>query len=183
MNQHTQTASLPVGVSLRQLVTHRDSRGDLTEIFRHGWGDLHVAQWNLVRSNPGIMRGMHVHLRYTECYVLLSGRIVLGMRDTRGGSPTENQTAVLELTADPLSCLVMPTGIVHGVYAAEAFELMVGLGVEWVDGGDIGCHWTDPDLGIRWPFAEAQVSGADGRLPPLRQILDQIPPYVDPQKS
>jgi dTDP-4-dehydrorhamnose 3,5-epimerase-like enzyme len=90
-----------------------------------------LKQGNGVRSTPNVMHGMHAHLRYDECDVLLRGRAYLGMRDTRQGSPTEGKVAGLEVTSSPLQFVVMRTGIVHGIYAFDDYSLLVGMGEMW----------------------------------------------------
>jgi dTDP-4-dehydrorhamnose 3,5-epimerase len=53
---------LPAGVELRLLEPHADERGVFTELFRDSW-DIGVtpAQWNVVRSQQNVLRGIHAH--------------------------------------------------------------------------------------------------------------------------
>jgi dTDP-4-dehydrorhamnose 3,5-epimerase len=61
------TDRLPVVIRLTKLETHEDDLGALTEVFRESW-DTGVApsQWNVTVSQPGALRGVHVHLEHTD---------------------------------------------------------------------------------------------------------------------
>ncbi len=171
-------SNLPVDVVVRSLPRFSDDRGSLFEAFRPSASALPPAvQWNVVDSEPHVMRGMHAHLAYDEYYVVLDGTMIVGLRDTRPGSPTEGRTAVLTLEGARPQLVAMPTGIMHGIHAATRCRLLVGLAREWDGGGEIGCHWTDPALGLDWKLDPVRLSSRDAALPPLREVQAQIPPY------
>lgn len=172
--------NLAHGMGCVDLPTFEDDRGSLQELYRASWlpGVLPV-QWNCVRSEAGIMRGMHVHLGYTEYYLPLTGRLVVGWRDVRRGSPSEGRTGLIEVSPEDRRALHSPTGICHGLWFPEPTTLLIGVTAEWDITRELGCHWLDPALGIEWPFApeEARVSPRDDAHPPLASILDEIPPW------
>lgn len=171
--------TLAEGTRLLPLTTHRHDRGDLTEVWRRSWDTGHeAAQWNVVNSPAGVMRGMHIHLGYLEYYVLLSGRSTIGTRDVRRGSPTENAVALIELTGSFMHALVGPPGVAHGIYCHEPSTLLVGVTAEHDPASELGCHWQDPALEIAWPFDEARLSERDAALPPLAGVLPHVPPWV-----
>ena len=66
---------LPDGVSLLALAPHKDERGAFTELFRAPW-DLAIApvQWNAVRSEAGVLRGVHAHHRHADYLTVVVGR-------------------------------------------------------------------------------------------------------------
>lgn len=168
--------TLPAGVRVLDLAGHADDRGRLTELYRQEWWPHGPArQWNLVTSRPGVMRGVHVHTRAAEYYALLEGRAIVGYRDVRRGSPTLGQTAVVEILSGAV--IMAPPGLAHGVYAREAFTLLVGTTTVHDPAAELGCHWHDPDLGIPWPFATAVVSEQDASRGRLADLLPLVPGY------
>jgi dTDP-4-dehydrorhamnose 3,5-epimerase len=176
------TGTLPAGISVRALPIVSDRRGSLTEVFHQAWVDAPQApvQWNVVTSEAGVLRGMHVHLGYHEYYVVLQGRATVGYCDTRRGSPTLGATALVEAAASPesLVSIAAPPGIVHGIYTHEPTILVTAMTRYWDLAQELGCHWRDPSLGIAWPFADAITSERDEALPPLAKILARIPPFA-----
>jgi dTDP-4-dehydrorhamnose 3,5-epimerase len=143
------------GVELRELASHKDGRGDFSEFFSTGWdGAVSPAQWSVVTSVPGVLRGMHLHRRHDEGFLLLRGRAHVGLRDIRPGSPTEGVSSLFEFSADPLVYLTFPRGIVHGwTFPAPSIHLQSVSETYGAYGGDdnLGCHWSDPALDIPWP--------------------------------
>ncbi len=176
--RHGVSGILPDGVRIFDLAGHGDVRGRLTEIYREDWWPYGAArQWNHVASRAGVMRGVHVHTRAAEYYVLLGGRVVVGYRDVRRGSPTRGRTALVELGAAGPGVIAAPPGLAHGVYAVEAFTLLVGTTTVRDDAAELGCHWKDPDLEIPWPFTTAIVSRRDASLGRLADVLPLAPPF------
>jgi dTDP-4-dehydrorhamnose 3,5-epimerase-like enzyme len=173
---HRVAGTLPAGVRILDLAGHADGRGRLTELYRQDWWPLGPArQWNLVTSRCGVMRGVHVHTRAAEYYALLEGRAIVGYRDVRRGSPTLGQTAVVEILSG--SVIIAPPGLAHGVYARDAYTLLVGTTTVHDPAAELGCHWQDPDLRIPWPFAAAVVSRQDASRGRLADLLPLVPAY------
>ena len=98
---HTQ---LPVGAAVRALTMHTDDRGGFTEVFRREWPTgVDPIQWNIVRSEPGVLRGVHVHVRHADYLLIVDGRATVGLRDLRTASPTFGLTTMLDLDASRLA--------------------------------------------------------------------------------
>ena len=164
--------TLPHGVRIHDLACLQHDRGSLTEIFRQDWWPHGPArQWNLVTSGAGILRGIHVHTIAAECYVLVSGRVLVGYQDIRPGSPTFGRSALVELGGHGPVAIVAPAGLAHGVYGVEAFTLLVGTTTVWDPASERGCHWKDPGLEIPWPFETAVVSREDDARGSLQDLL------------
>jgi dTDP-4-dehydrorhamnose 3,5-epimerase len=172
------TGTLPEGVRIQPLTVHRDDRGSLFEAFRQSWkGGRAPLQWNVVASEAGILRGVHVHLGYDEAYVLLRGRLAVGYRDVRPGSPTEGEVSLVEVTGERPALVLVPSAIAHGLAFLEPSTLLVGVTSYWDLGNELGCHWRDPALGIPWPRTDLRASDRDEALPPLSEILPRVPPW------
>lgn len=169
---------LPVGVRIVPLVTHSDDRGELTEIFRQSWvPGMTVCQWNCVRSEAGVLRGMHAHLKHEDYLFLAAGSCVYGLFDCRRGSPTEFLSARIEASQDAPFALVIPTGVAHGFYFRTASLHMYSVTQYWDRNDELGCRYDDLDLGIEWPSARVRLSARDEKLSSLRALLELIPPW------
>jgi dTDP-4-dehydrorhamnose 3,5-epimerase len=155
------------GARLRRLVVHEDARGSFTEFFSRGWGESESpAQWSVVASGTGVLRGMHLHRRHDEGFLLLKGRASVGLRDVRRGSPTEGVSSLFEFSGDELLYLTFPRGVVHGWFFHEPSLHLQSVSETYAEYGDddnLGCHWSDPALDIPWPGKPTLVaSRADG---------------------
>ncbi|MBA3241835.1 MAG: dTDP-4-dehydrorhamnose 3,5-epimerase family protein [Acidobacteria bacterium] len=165
------SAALPLGVSLRALSTHRDRRGSLTELFRAEWETgISPPQWNYAESEARVLRGVHAHFRHSDYLILLRGRSSIGLHDLREGSPTEGLSALVELRGEELSALYIPPGVAHGFYMHEPSIHAYAVSEYWDSADELGCHWADPGLGLRWPDASPLISERDAGLPPLSEL-------------
>jgi dTDP-4-dehydrorhamnose 3,5-epimerase len=178
---------LPAGVRLRELAPHGDERGVFTELFRDSW-QLEVApvQWNVVRSDANVLRGVHVHNRHADYLTLVGGRATIGLSDLREGSPSEGLGTTVELVADAPAALVIPPGVAHGFYFPEPSIHVYAVSHEWDPSDELGCRWDDPELRIAWPCDEPLVSPRDdalGTLSDLRAAVRAGLPGAETQRS
>ena len=136
-----------------QLSTRRDDRGALTEIFRENWPDCSSSvQWNLIRSEANVLRGMHVHVSRIDYLVVLQGHVHVAMCDLRKPAVERRSGTIVELSGENPSALMIPTGVAHGFYFREAASLVYGMTHYWDPVNDeFGCQWTDEALGVPWP--------------------------------
>jgi dTDP-4-dehydrorhamnose 3,5-epimerase len=168
--------SLPQGVSLRSLQTHRDERGSLTELFRASWvAGIDVVQWNYSESEARVLRGVHVHVKHADYLILLRGRATIGLRDLRIGSPTESMTALVEMQGTKLHALTIPYGVAHGFYFHEPSAHLYAVSEYWNKQDELGCRWADPELEINWPDVAPLISERDAELPSLRELVESLP--------
>ncbi len=169
---------LPAGVVRRPLGGHTDARGTVAEFFRSEWETgITPVQWTLTTTGDGVLRGVHVHPRHDDYLCVLQGRLTVGLRDLRAGSPTEGLAACFDLDGKELAALFIPHGVAHGLYSKQPSVYVLGTSHYYDPGDELGCHWTDPALGLAWPFASAATSARDTALPPLREVLPLIPPW------
>ncbi len=142
---------LPADVEIRRLQRCGDSRGDLTEVFRSSWGlGVEPVQWNVVRSHPGTLRGVHVHWRHSDYLLAMAGPLWLALKDIRPLSPTRGLACELSLHGDDELAVVIPPGVAHGFYFAETATTLYGVDAYWDESDELGCAWNDPGLGFSW---------------------------------
>jgi dTDP-4-dehydrorhamnose 3,5-epimerase len=164
---------LPFGVELHQLEPHADERGVFTELFRDSWGlPVTPAQWNTVRSERNVLRGVHVHWRHSDYLTVVAGRASIGLHDLREGSETEGLGALVELTGDQPAALTIPIGVAHGFYFHEPSIHVYAVSHEFDPGDELGCRWDDPALHIPWSSSEPSLSERDRTLGSLSELRD-----------
>lgn len=155
---------------------HLERQGDgvavSSEIFHSRWQlGIHPLQWNAVRSEPSVLRGVHVHVVHADYLLLLQGRMLLGLRDLRAGSPTEGNSAVLELQPDHLEAVCIPPGVAHGFYFPQRSLHLYSVSHYWNLADELGCHWADPELQLDWPVREPLLSPRDTQAGSLRELV------------
>lgn len=167
--------SLPAGLLLRPLEPHGDDRGTFIEVYRGEWETaVHPVQWNVAHSEPGVLRGVHVHPRHDDYLTVVRGRAIVGVRDLREDSATGGAAACIELTAERPSAITIPHGVAHGFYFPEAATHLYAVSHYWDPADELGCRWDDPALEIPWPQDEAHISPRDEGLPPLEALRDEL---------
>lgn len=171
---------LPAGMERRPLDPHRDDRGSFTEVFRESWKPgAPAVQWNLVESFPGTVRGVHVHVRHLDYWVLVRGRAAVGFRDLRTHSPTFGVSGALYLLAEVPELIVIPPGVAHGFQFHECSLHVYAVTHYWDPADELGCRWDDPALDIPWPAAEARVSPRDRDADALAALMLQLAPHQE----
>src|SRR4051812_18140828 len=170
------------GVQVWGLTPHRDERGSFTEAFRYEWPTgVAPVQWNLLHSQTGSLRGMHVHHQHEDYQVLVSGRATIALSDLRTGQP--RQGATFEVSDDQLEAVIVPRGGAHGFYFPEPPIFMVGVTCAYDPDDDLVIDYADPELGISWPAPPTCLSERDTDAPSLAQVLrtlDQYQPFRRP---
>jgi dTDP-4-dehydrorhamnose 3,5-epimerase len=115
-------------VALRSLSRHGDERGELHELLRLSWpGAVAVAQWNVMRSAAGVLRGMTLYRETTAYLVNASGYALLSLADLRKDSPTFRRSCVIELREEHLLAVSIPPGLAHGIYCVSDCLTLAGL--------------------------------------------------------
>ena len=163
------------GIAVHNLVTHGDSRGELTELYRRDWfpGAPELLQWNHVRSSANVLRGVHVHHSHEDFLFLAAGQMRLGLYDLRPDSPTQGQSGIIELRGDLPQVVQIPTGVAHGFYFPESAVLFYGVTHYWDPNDELGCRWDDPELTINWSLRQQPLlSARDQTAGSLQQMCN-----------
>lgn len=167
------------GVFRHPFIARPDERGCLFEIYRQAWqGVFPPVQWNCVRSEGNVLRGVHVHLVHTDYLIIVHGRAEVGLADLRAGSPTEGRAQLLSLEATKMSAVTIPVGVAHGFYFPEPSVFIYAVSHYWNKADELGCRWDDPQLGIPWTCSQPVISPRDAMLGTLAELAPHIPPFV-----
>lgn len=143
---------LPEGVFLRPLIRSEDGRGRFSEMYRAEWfGDLPaVRQYQIMESDPNVLRGFHVHAVHHDYLCVVSGAFLAGLKDMRPWSLTFGLSLSLTMDSKHPASLQIPPGVGHGFYFDQNCTLLLGVSHYWADEDEMACRWDDPDLDIDW---------------------------------
>jgi dTDP-4-dehydrorhamnose 3,5-epimerase len=159
-----------------------DSRGFFSETFRMDRFEAEAGPVNFVQDNQsfsaarGTIRGLHYQKAphaQGKLVRVLSGAILDVAVDIRKGSATFGRHVAVELSAANWAQLWIPPGFLHGFCTlTEDVAVFYKVTDFYTPASDAGVRWNDPDIGIRWPVAEAeaQLSARDQAAPLLRDI-------------
>src|SRR5262249_41016092 len=103
-------------VIVRRLQRYDDSRGWLTELFRHDDlpGEFLPVMAYISSTLPGITRGPHEHVDQADLFCFLGpSNFKLRMWDNRTDSPTYLKMMTLVAGEDDPQVVIVPKGVVH----------------------------------------------------------------------
>ncbi len=168
------------GVQQRRLEAHRDERGELVELFRSGWiDDFHPVQWNYIRNEPLVLRGFHCHVRHTDLVTVLTGTMIVGIKDLRRTSSSCGRSEII--TVAPADEVVgIPPGVGHGFYFPEPAIMVFAVSHEWNHDDELGCRWDDDDLGLDWGCPTPTLSERDRRAGTLASLQREVDERMTP---
>jgi dTDP-4-dehydrorhamnose 3,5-epimerase len=108
-------ATLPEGVTFRDVPTHSDDRGTVCEIFDSRW-DWHPDPLVFVYMftlRPGQTKGWGMHKEHEDRYFILGGEMEVVMYDEREDSPTRGLVASVVLSEYRRRLMNVPAGVWH----------------------------------------------------------------------
>jgi dTDP-4-dehydrorhamnose 3,5-epimerase len=164
------SSELP-GVRYGSVARHADHRGSFRELWRasgqtdleverSGLPDARFVQANQSISAPGVLRGLHLHRRQLDYWVVVSGRAFVALVDVRpllAGAGPRALVETRELGAD--EWVVIPVGVAHGFLALEALDLLYLVTNEYDGSDELGFAWDDPAVGVPWPILATTPGG------------------------
>jgi dTDP-4-dehydrorhamnose 3,5-epimerase len=186
----------PLATSLSGMVViepevHRDGRGFFAETYRaERLAELGIAEdWvqdNQSRSTRGVLRGMHFSVGGGQAKLVrcARGAILDVAVDLRRGSPTYGRWDAVRLDDATLRAVYLPVGFAHGfVVVSDVADVVYKCSGYYDEQLERGFVWDDPDVGIRWPDVDVEVSERDAGAPRLREIADELPFRYPPARS
>ena len=165
-------SALP-GVRYGAIARFGDVRGSFREIWREDtFGPLdpelagsppgvepRFVQANLSTSAAGVLRGLHLHQRQFDHWVVVGGRAFVALVDVRpllaGGPRPAVETR--ELGED--DWVDIPTGVAHGFLALEPLQVLYFVTNPYDGGDELGFAWDDDVAAVRWPTISGTPDG------------------------
>jgi dTDP-4-dehydrorhamnose 3,5-epimerase len=176
---HNTTPSTLAGVRFGSIARHADERGSFRELWRaSALPDEGFVQANLSTSAPGVLRGLHLHQRQTDLWVVTAGRAFVALVDVRSMLTGVDDGPVVEtreLGED--EWVTIPRLVAHGFLAIEALQLVYLVTNEYDGSDEAGFAWDDPAVDVPWPRLGATadgrpiVSARDAANPPLADLV------------
>ena len=168
------TTITPLAIPEVLLITpkrHGDARGWFTETWSRKAMEAAGLDLDFVQDNQafnakaGTIRGLHFQQApHAQAKLIRSiqGTILDVAVDVREGSPTYGQWVSAELTAEIGEQLLVPRGFAHG-YCTLTDDCMIAYKVDgpYAPQTEGALIWNDPDIGIDWRFADADVPLSD----------------------
>ena len=176
--------SLP-GVILLEPKRHGDSRGFFLETYReNAFKEAGIngpfVQDNHSRSKRGILRGLHYQLTQPQGKLVrvASGAVFDVALDVRNGSPTFGQWFGATLDEDNMRMMYIPPGFAHGfLVLSEIADFIYKCTDYYHPHSEQGILWNDPDLGVKWPITDVQLSEKDVNNPILKEQPEELLPH------
>jgi dTDP-4-dehydrorhamnose 3,5-epimerase len=170
------------GVWHGRLTVHPDQRGSFMELWRASGTEglpevapgTRMRQANLSRSQARVLRGLHVHRRQADLWIVTEGSAFVGLVDTRPAIRGDGDPVSIGVEVGVGEALYLPEGVAHGFYAREALALVYLVTNEYDGTDELGFAWNDPLAGVAWPDSDPIVSARDATAPPLADLLVQL---------
>jgi dTDP-4-dehydrorhamnose 3,5-epimerase len=142
------------GVRYGAIARHADERGSFRELWRAAaFPAQDFVQANLSSSAAGVLRGLHLHRRQDDLWIVASGRAFVALVDVRPPLHGSGPAAIVEtreLAVD--EWVLIPTGVAHGFLALDPLELIYLVTNEYDGSDELGFAWDDPAVGVPWPL-------------------------------
>ena len=136
-----------------------DNRGYFMETyqendFKEAGHDLTFVQDNQSKSTKGVLRGLHLQLKYPQGKLVrvIKGRVFDVAVDLRADSKTYGQWFGLELSEENKKQFYISEGFAHGfLVLSNTAEFCYKVTDFYHPGDEGGLAWNDPTIGIEWP--------------------------------
>ena len=138
------------------------------------------VQDNLSRSKRGVLRGLHFQNPQSQGKLVsvLEGAVFDVAVDVRRGSPNFGSWFGIELSEQNRRQLYIPPGFAHGFCVTSDTALFAYKCTDYYNPATECClRWDDPEIDIKWPIDNPQVSEKDHQ----GKLLCEIPRSSDCQ--
>ena len=180
------------GVAWGTVARHGDPRGSFRELWRAsafgaldprlaGRPDPAFTQANLSTSSPGVLRGLHLHRRQLDHWIVTEGRALVALVDARPLVEGTADRPIVEVREAPRDTTVtIPAGVAHGFLALEPLQLVYLVTNEFDGTDELGFAWDDPLAAVPWPAVAGTPDGRpilsdrDRSNPPLAELVARL---------
>ena len=136
------------------------------------------VQANVSTSATGVLRGLHVHRRQLDHWMVIRGRAFVALVDIRPMLADPSAAPLVETRVlDTDDWVDIPAGVAHGFLALEPLELVYLVTNEYDGSDEDGFAWDDPLAAVDWPAVLATADGRpilserDRTNPPLQELV------------
>ena len=148
------------GMFVVEPTVFEDNRGYFMETyqeneFKQAGHDLTFVQDNQSKSTKGVLRGLHLQLKYPQGKLVrvIKGKVFDVGVDLRGDSPTYGKWHGEILSDENKKQIYIPPKFAHGFLVLSDEAEFVYKCTEFYHGEDeSGILWNDEDIGIDWPL-------------------------------
>ena len=118
---------------------------------QHGAPEATFVQANLSLRPPGVLRGLHLHQRQLDHWIVADGPRVRRprRRPARCSRPRGRAPSSRPGRSGRTTTVVIPTGVAHGFLAVEPLELLYLVTNEYDGTDELGFAWDDPPSASR----------------------------------
>lgn len=118
---------LAEGVVVRELPTHVDQRGSVTELFdpRWGWHDDPLVFAYTFSIRPNVVKGWNLHRKHQDRYAILDGEMALVLFDVRPGSSTFGEVSKVCLSGKRRCVVNVPENVWHADHNIGSEDVVV----------------------------------------------------------
>ena len=172
------------GVRFSRLVRHADSRGGFAEAWRANGTQSEepfaAVQANLSQSTLGVLRGLHLHRRQWDLWIVVGGVAFVALVDVRPMIESPRGRPIVQTaTLGPDETVRIPPHVAHGFLAVQPLDLLYLVTKEYDASDELGFAWDDPDAAVEWPRVETEsgaltLSGRDLSNPSLQQLAARL---------
>lgn len=163
-----------------------DKRGYFIEMFRQDIFErstgykINFVQDNEVRSNRGVLRGLHFQLppnAQSKLMRVIEGAVLDIAVDIRRGSPNFGKHVAIELSGSNKRQMFIPRGFAHGyVVLKDNTTVIYKVDNFYSPESDRGLAFDDAELNIDWQLttSELLLSDKDTQQPRLSELKDSF---------
>lgn len=161
-----------------------DERGSLIKDYSIDMFRSHGVEYQLKEvfytvSKKGVIRAIHFQLMKQQAKLVrcISGHIYDIIVDLRVDSPTFGKWCGFHLSSENTFMLLVPEFFGHGYLVIEDSIVSYKCGETFLQEGDSGIMYDDPDIAVDWPFHliggkdKLIISEKDRHLMSMREYL------------
>ena len=118
--------------------------------------DVEFVQDNHSRSKRGVLRGLHYQIQHPQGKLVrvTAGAIFDVAVDMRRSSASFGKWVGIELSADAMRMLWIPSGFAHGfAVLSESADILYKATDYYAPAYERTLRWDDPQLAIAWPIS------------------------------
>ncbi len=134
------------------------------------------VQDNESKSRKGVLRGLHMQFNHPQAKLVrvINGEVWDVAVDVRKGSPTFGQWHGVLLSGDNKKQFFVPEGFLHGfVVLSDSATFAYKCTRLYEPADEYGVAWDDPDIDVKWPTKEVQLSEKDKHNHSLVELTEK----------